>query len=358
MLFDKKKRTINVGGKDIVLEPPRKGMGTLLGKKARIPSGAAAPAKQPADPAAAPGAAQAGPAGASVGGNYAKKRPATAMKSDRVRFYIESMGAKHKGLEAALRDMNIKESMYEFVKRMLIASIMLGVVLAITMFLLFSKMNIPAVNAVILSVMLGVAVSYTALGIFLNYPTQRSRTTSKDIERDILFAARDMIISLRSGMPLFNAITSISVGYGNTSKEFARIVERVQLGMPLEDAIDRTVDETKSRSFRRLMLQASVSIRAGADVVSALQGVIDQLSQERVIELRRYGQRLNAIAMFYMLFGIILPSMGVAVLTILTTFIAIFTVTPAVLEFVIVGLLFLQVIFLQLISGSRPVFAM
>ena len=89
------------------------------------------------------------------------------------------------------------------------------------------------------------------------------------------------------------------------------------------------------------MLQAAVSIRAGADVVAALQSVIEQLSQERVIELRRYGQRLNAIAMFYMLFGIILPSMGIAVITILTTFIAIFTVNTTILEFAIVGIVFL-----------------
>ena len=39
---------------------------------------------------------------------------------------------------------------------------------------------------------------------------QKSKGSAKSIERDILFAARDMIISLRSGMPLFNAITSIS----------------------------------------------------------------------------------------------------------------------------------------------------
>src|SRR5208283_3229492 len=128
--------------------------------------------------------------------------------------------------------------------------------------------------------------------------------------------------------------------------------------MPLEDAIDKTVDETKSQSFRRLMLQASVSIRAGADVVSALQSIIDQLSQERIIELRRYGQRLNAIAMFYMLFGIILPSMGIAVVTILTTFIAVFTVNVTVLEFALVGIIFLQIVFLELITSSRPVFTL
>jgi hypothetical protein len=128
--------------------------------------------------------------------------------------------------------------------------------------------------------------------------------------------------------------------------------------MPLEDAIDQTIAETSSRSFRRIMLQASVSIRAGADVVSALQSVIDQLTQERMIELRRYGQKLNALAMFYMLFGIIMPSMGVAVLSILTTFIALFSVTTVLLEFVLVGVFFLQVVFLQMIRNSKPIFTM
>ena len=89
-----------------------------------------------------------------------------------------------------------------------------------------------------------------------------------------------------------------------------------------------------------------------------MQSVIDELSEERVIALRKYGQRMNAIAMFYMLFGVILPSMGIAIATILTTFISIFTVNVAILEGAIVGLIFMQLIFLQLIRGSRPVFAM
>lgn len=290
MLFNKKKRTISIGGKDIVLEPPHKGIGSLFGRKAGIQYGAAPSAKQSSDPATQAAApvtpqapagiptAQAEPLGAGQGG-YTIRKPATVRGASRVRFYIESIGAKHKGLENALREQNIKESLYEFVKRMLIASAMLALVLSITMLILFMRMNIAIANAIVLAGMLGVAVFYTALGTFLNYPAQKGRVTSKNIEKDILFAARDMIISLRSGMPLFNAITSISAGYGDASKEFARIVERVQLGMPLEDSIDQTVEETRSQSFRRLMLQASVSIRAGADVVSALQGVIDQLSQ-------------------------------------------------------------------------------
>ena len=50
--------------------------------------------------------------------------------------------------------------------------------------------------------------------------------------------------------------------------------------------------------------------------------------------------------------------MGIAVVTILTTFIAIFTVNVTVLEFAVVGILFLQIVFLKMITSSRPVFTM
>ncbi len=166
-----------------------------------------------------------------------------------------------------------------------------------------------------------------------------------------------MIISLRSGMPLFNAITSVSSGYGEASKEFAKIVQRVQLGSPLIETIDEVMANTKSNSFKRLMLQASISIKSGADIVSAFQSTIDELTLERQIELRRYGQKLNALSMFYMLFGIIFPSMGIAVVTILTTFISIFTVTDTILYAVLIGIVFLQIVFINLISSSRPIFA-
>ncbi|MDE1833286.1 MAG: type II secretion system F family protein [Candidatus Micrarchaeota archaeon] len=274
------------------------------------------------------------------------------------KLYLASVASRHKGLEDALRKQGIKGSVTEFVQRMMVSAAMMSVVIGISIVILLIRLSLPAIEGVVFGILMGIAIFYVAFNSFLNFPSRKGRQSSKIIERDILFATRDMIISLRSGMPLFNALTAVSTGYGEASKEFQKIIEKVQLGTPLEESIDQTVAESKSSSFRRIMLQAAVSIKAGADVVAALQSVIDQLAQERIIELRRYGQRLNALAMFYMLFGIILPSMGIAVATILTTFISIFTVTPSVLAGAIVGIIFLQIIFLQLIRASRPVFAM
>ncbi len=355
-MFGKRKpRIVNVGGQSIELEPkPSKLSFSFKGfKKAASPKPAAPKTEQ--KPIAQQQAARQSQQGMP---QQKTQLQGAGGKGSSWKHYVEGMAAKHKGLESALREQGIKSSVFEFVQRMIFASIMVGIAITVAMIILFIRIGLNAAASIVLGIMLGVAIFYVALGSFLNFPSQKGKKSAKNVERDILFAARDMIISLRSGMPLYNAITSVSTGYGDASKEFAKIVERVQLNMPLEEAIDATIAETKSDSFRRIMLQASVSIKAGADVISALQSVIDTLTQERVIELRRYGQRLNAIAMFYMLFGIILPSMGIAVVTILTTFISIFTITVTTLYAALVGIFFLQIIFLKLITGSRPTFSM
>jgi flagellar protein FlaJ len=279
-------------------------------------------------------------------------------KISKFQLYIASIVAKHKGLDMALRDQGIKESPYEFVKKMLVNSIIVSAMLTVTVFIMLIHYNFSYAEGALLSLILGIALFEVFFNKFIQYPIDKSKNMGKEIEKSILFAARDLVISMRSGMPLFNALTTVSTGYGAASKEFAKIVELVQLGMPMEQAIDEVSSKSQSKTFKSLMLQASVSIKAGADIVGALQGVVDEVMQERIIELRRYGQRLNAMAMFYMLFGVIFPSMGIAVAAILTTFISIFTVDESTLIFALVGIFFLQLIFLNLMRSSRPTFAM
>ncbi len=279
---------------------------------------------------------------------------AKASKPTRMQIYFASIAAKHKGLDAALRAQGIKESPYEFVKKMFIYAAIVSAVIMISAAALLLSYGVTP----ILAVVLGIGCFQGLFNKFIQYPVARSTVIGKEIEKDILFAARDLVISMRSGMPLFNAITAVSTGYGAASLEFAKVVELVQLGSPIEQALDDVSTKSQSKTFKRIMLQATVSLKAGADVVGALQGVVEEVQQERVIELRRYGQRLNALAMFYMLFGVIFPSMGIAVAAILTTFINIFSITNTTLLMAAVGIFFLQLVFLNIMRGSRPVFAM
>ncbi len=268
--------------------------------------------------------------------------------------YINGVVKKRRNLEVELREVGIKKSPYEFVKTMVIYAAIITVVIVVTLGVVLDVVGAP----VFLAPLLGIAVYMAMFNRFMLYPTQRTKVTGKLVERDILFAARDIVIGMRSGMPLYNAMTAVSTGYGEASRQFSKIIELVQLGMPIEQAMDETSSKSDSRTFKRLMLQASTSIKAGVDVTDAVQDVVNEVTEERVIDLRRYGQKLNALAMFYMLFGVIFPSMGIAVATIMSTFISIFPITYVVLVLALVFIGFVQFILLNVMKNSRPIFAM
>ncbi|EQD39605.1 type II secretion system protein, partial [mine drainage metagenome] len=223
MLGKKENRKVTVDGKEIELQPKPKKLGLFSkGRKSSNAKHTAAPASE-----------------------YSKQlikeveretSDKDLVKPTKMKLYIEKLGSKQKGLEVALRQQGIKESLYDFVKRMLIASIMLAAVLGITTIILMIHIGIAAPAAVFLGFAVGIVAFYVGLNTFLQFPKHKSKSNAKIIERDIIFAARDLIISLRSGMPLFNALTSVSTGYGEASKEFAKVVQKVQLGTPLVDA--------------------------------------------------------------------------------------------------------------------------
>jgi Flp pilus assembly protein TadB len=240
------------------------------------------------------------------GAEEAAKPQGRFMQYDR---YINSLVATHKDLEISLREQRISEGSVAFVSRVVRYSAITAVVVTILTLIILQSLGV----SLLLAPLLGISVYLLALNQMVTFPIRKVKNRGQDVEKDVLFAARDMIVSMRSGMPLFNAMATVSVGYGAASLEFAKIIELIQLGMPIEQAIEEVSNKSGSKTFKRLMLQAGTSIKAGADVIDAIQEVINEVSQERVIELRRYGQRLNAIAMFYMLFGIIFPSMGIAV---------------------------------------------
>ena len=87
--------------------------------------------------------------------------------------------------------------------------------------------------------------------------------------------------------------------------------------------------------------------------------VLDQISKEQVIALKAYGQKLNPLVMFFMIFGVILPSLGIAFAIILVSFVGgnaaeAFGPLALVGAFILIGLV--QFMFLTMIETSRPKF--
>ncbi|MCX6775801.1 MAG: type II secretion system F family protein [Candidatus Micrarchaeota archaeon] len=248
-----------------------------------------------------------------------------------------------------MADMNIDPR--DFVVRTLLNAVVMMIMLSIVLGMLASVFSFPIIVVALMSPLLFFVFFMMGIGAVDVKITQKA----KEVDRESLFAGRDILIALKSGAPLFNALMGVRKEYGATSREFKKIVERIDSGIPAEIALQQAYEANKAASFRRIILQILMSLRSGADVATGLETALNQISAEQVIEIKRYGQKLNPIAMFYMLFAIIMPSLGVAIGVILSSFISL-DVDFGTLVIILVFLALIQYLFLTIIRSSRPSF--
>jgi flagellar protein FlaJ len=195
-----------------------------------------------------------------------------------------------------------------------------------------------------------------AFQYFMLYPDVKITKRKKDIDYELVFAGRHLLIALKSGMPLFDSFVGVSRGYGAVSEEFNRIVEKVTLGVSMTQAIREVIQNCPSNDYNRIMLQIANSISSGSDVADSLEVVLNQVFREQVIALKAYGQKLNPLVMFYMIFGIIFPSLGLAFAVILFSLLGAgrFGITASLLLLVFVSIAIIQFLFLAIVESSRP----
>jgi flagellar protein FlaJ len=193
---------------------------------------------------------------------------------------------------------------------------------------------------------------------FMNFPRVKAKIRASMIDSDLVFAGRHMLIELKSGVPLFDSMLGISREYGVVSEEFNKVVEKVTLGVPIGVALHTVAENNPSHYFNRVVMQMANSIASGSDVAVALEAALEQISREQVIELKAYGQKLNPIAMFYMVFGIIMPSLGIAFMIIVLSFMggSGTSLNTSALLVILCAIGLVQFLFLSMIESSRPKF--
>jgi pilus assembly protein TadC len=200
------------------------------------------------------------------------------------------------------------------------------------------------------------------MAIIYNYimliPHWKALQRAAKIEKDLLFAIRHLAIQTNAGVPLFAAMVSIAeergpLGYGIVSEEFGRIVKEVQSGYDLSQALENSAMRVKSKYYNRIMWQLANSNRAGVPVNKALSALLDYLSEEQRIALRKYGNQLSPLALMYLLVTIVGPTLGLIFLMIASTLISL-PLTGVILDGLLVTIVFVQIFFLGLIQSRRP----
>ncbi len=236
-----------------------------------------------------------------------------------------------------------------FIRKTLMTSFYMAFGTCFSLFLIFAKYKLPLIIiAVLFPIMLAILFFY-----MLKLPDVKISKKEKEISKEIIFASRHLVIELESGVPLYNALINISENYETLGKYFKEIIDKVNLGTPLEEALNEAVETIPSDDFRRILWQILNSLRSGSDIVESLNTVIEQVVRQQTILVNKYGRKLNPLSMFYMIIAVILPSLGITMLIILSSFIDL-ELNLTILIFISFMLGFMQFMFLSIIKFSRP----
>jgi flagellar protein FlaJ len=255
------------------------------------------------------------------------------------------------GLDKKLKIALIDKTPHEFMDWVVFSAFILSLFITLLVGLIANSLGISLLWLIPLFILFYIFSFF----YYLNYPDVLMLKMRKEIDYEIVFATRHLLIALRSGMPLFDAIVGVSKGYGAVSKEFRKIVDDVTLGKPLSQSLREVADTSASSSLKRILLQIANALSSGSDVAESLEAVLNQIAKEQVIALKEYGQKLNPLVMFYMIFGIIFPSLGIAFAIILFSFIGGGLQIPSIyLFFIVLGIGLLQFLFLAMAESSRP----
>jgi archaeal flagellar protein FlaJ len=188
---------------------------------------------------------------------------------------------------------------------------------------------------------------------FMNTPNGVIKRRQKDIDKEVLFAGRYLLVKMESGTPLYNSLIDASKSYGVAGKYFREIIDDISAGTNIEDALEHAREYTSSDYFKKILWQLIAALKTGTDVTVSLRNTLKAISESQIIEIKEYGKKLNALMLFYMLAAIVVPSLGITLAILVASFMNL-SIPSLFFLAVLFFLSLMQLFFIMLVRSSRP----
>jgi pilus assembly protein TadC len=246
--------------------------------------------------------------------------------------------------------LNIKPEL--FIKRAFNSALMLSVMMFVFLFFLLSYLKKPIILIIPASIILFVFMFF----IVVNSPLVTIRKRQRELDKEILFAGRFLQIKLKSGKPLLNSLIDVSKGYGVCGKYFKEIVDDINLGHSIEKSLENAIFYSPSDKFKRILFQINNSLKIGIDVADSLEKTLDEIMKEQINDVKIYSKKLNSLSLFYLMLAIVVPSIGSAIIVVITALIGILTDNDSAKQlFMIICILIIviQFMFIAIFKNTR-----
>lgn len=203
---------------------------------------------------------------------------------------------------------------------------------------------------------LGITLVMTLVIYFMgvSYPEAISKKKIREIESNLVFALRTLLVEIKSGVSLFAALDMVANGnFGALSREFKRAVDKMNAGYQQEEALQEIATNNPSPFLRKTLWQIVNGMKAGGDIADILSESMATTGRDQKLAVTKYGNDLKLFSLIYLMIGVIMPALAMTFMIVLGSF-------PRVelkeLYFwgLLIMVLFMEFMFITMVESKRP----
>lgn len=209
-------------------------------------------------------------------------------------------------------------------------------------------------ESMIIAVGAGIGLWAIFYVLHMIYPSIILNKIAAKESKDLLFALREVMMDVNSGVPLFWAIrNTATAGYGYVSKDFNEVIRQIESGVSEKEALKNLAVKTESEYLKRALWQMVNALESGAAMGGALAGIVGSVEEYIYRDIKNYSSNLNFLMLLYMFAAAVVPSLGVTFLVLLSAFSDLGVTLETVIALVLFSA-FVQVIMIGFMGSTRP----
>jgi len=266
-------------------------------------------------------------------------------------------------LKENLMQANTGVSSEDYSAMMVFSSLFYFIIFSVVFVVLFSKLvttfSILGPIRIPHSILVGLVVALAVAGLMfvqmLMYPKMQIKKRVRQVERNLVFALRAMLVQMRSGVSLFNALSMIASSdrFGYLSEELKEAVDNISTGMSEEKALQQIALKNPSPYLRKAIWQIINGMKAGAYISDVLSESVSTIVREQQIGIQKYGNNLKILSLMYLMIGVIIPALGITFLIVIGSFPKI-EISEILFWALLGGLVLAEFMFMGIMKSKRP----
>ena len=194
--------------------------------------------------------------------------------------FLKFVARKFPNLPDQLRKARMPYSPEEFIRRTMLSTLYVSFGIVFIFFLLLA--NVLTKEKLILSLLIAIPLVFAVLFFyFLQLPFVKINRIDRDINKEIIYAGRFLVVELESGVTLYDAMKNLVKSYPITGSYFMEVIYKIDIGTQIEDAIKESIENCPSNSLTKILWQISNSLRTGSNIALPLKTVVDTFIREQ-----------------------------------------------------------------------------